>query len=213
MKKEYIKLREMNSAEKRWYIWEYYKVHIGIFIALCIFIGTFIHALLNPRPEEYLYIAWDGVPAASWQLTQLSDALSAITPENETITVTNYTLGDNHATNNALITRFETLLMLGMMDIYITTREGAAITNVGEQKFTRPVDEIRNYMIEINPQIELHDRLYDAETPDYMSISLEGSPLLEQLGIDTSDIFLCVFVNTTRFYEIAKALEVLLSGT
>ncbi|MCL2224838.1 MAG: hypothetical protein FWB96_07720 [Defluviitaleaceae bacterium] len=212
LKTEFAKLRKMTFEEQRWYVWEYYKLHIGAFILLSILIGSFINAQINPRPPEYLYIAWDGVPAQHWQLSELSDKLEVITPENQRVTVTNYTMTDNAGQNNALQARFTTLLFLGDLDIYITTRMGAH--QLVRENFARPVDEVRNYMAEINPQIHatLHERLYAAESADYMAISLEGSPLLESLGIDTSDIFLCVFENTSRFYEIAKALEVLLYG-
>jgi len=212
MKTEIGKLRKMNNEERKWYIWEYYKVHIAILIATVILVGTIIHAWMNPRPAEYLYIAMDGINAENWQISQISTALAEITPENETVTVTNYTVTGNPAVDNALTSRFTALLFVGAMDIYITTRDGA--TMLAEQGYSRAVDEIRTYIAENNPQIHetMHERLFAAETADYMAISLEGSPLLTKAGIDTSDIYLCIFANTTRFYEISKAVEALLDG-
>jgi len=212
MKEEFAKFRAMTFAEMRWYIWEYYKFHIVVLILMIFLVGTFVNARLNPRPAEYLYVAWDGVPVLPWQLDELAVRLAVIAPEGGRVTVSNYTMQDNPGMNTALQSRFIALMYLGEMDIYITTRAGAA--QLSAHGYSRHVNPVREYLAEINPALDLYlqPRLYAAGTDNYMAISLGGSPLFAELGIDCADVYMSVFASSRRNYEIARALEVFLMG-
>jgi len=216
-KEEREKLKKMNFAEKRWYVWEYYKLHILGLLVVFFLVGSIVNSRLNPAPMVYLYIAWAGVPATSIQLNALTAVLHDITynPDAYRIFITNYSRTDNPRRNRDMEARFAAFFLVEEMDIYITTREGAEV--MATQGFIRTVCNVKGYLAEINPQIhaEIESRLLPSqaeyyEYPQFIAISLEGSLLLTQLGIDTSNIYLCVFSNTQRFYEIAKTLEVLL---
>jgi hypothetical protein len=124
-------------------------------------------------------------------------------------------------------TRFSAMLQMGVLDMMITTREGVyASARTG---LLRPVDEVKNYFFENNPQksASLEDRIIFIYSDDMfedgveapmentvfaMAISLHDSPFLQDFGIETEDAYLCVIVNSGRFYAISKALEVLLYG-
>jgi len=211
IKTEWAKLREMNFAEKRWYVWEYYKFQIFGFFVIVFIIGSIINSRLNPRPDEYLYIGWIGISAAPFQLSDLAGELSVIVEDTERqiVVITDYSMTENNQVNRALQTRFMALIQIGAMDAFITTREG--FEGLYEEGFIRHVDEVINYS-----EVVLEERLLainDEEAPpQFYAISIEGSPLLEQLGIESSDAYLCVILNTQRFCAIAKALEVLIYG-
>ncbi|MDR0271870.1 MAG: hypothetical protein LBI27_00935 [Clostridiales bacterium] len=204
---EIKKLREMNFAEKRWYIWEYYKFHIGGLIVLFFIMVSIINSILNPKPDEYLYIAWLNIPAQSWQIEELARGLSVITedPERQAVTITNYSETQDTRINAALETRFNALLLMGAMDVLITTREGVeAVFEIEEDfRFIRSLDEISQIYLTEERALLIEGEIF--------AISLEGSPLLEYYEIDSSDAYLCVIINTERFFEIAKTLEVFLN--
>lgn len=212
------KFRVMNFSEKRWYVWEYYKFHIGGFILAAFLIGSFIHAQLNPRPDDYLYVAWLGVPATIWQLGGLAEGLNSIVedPETQRVLITNYTLAEDHRTNVALQTRFISFLQIGKIDVLITTRAEVEVATA--EGIIRPTDEVTYYLASRN--VEFEERLfavpedpYDPEAASqFMAISLTGTSFLEEYGINTSDVYLAVIVNTQNFYAISRALEMLLYG-
>jgi len=233
-KTEWAKLRVMTFAEKRWYIWEYYKFHIFMIIVGAFFLGTLINSRLNPRPNDYLYIAWLGIPARHAQLTGFVDELTekiAEDPERQVVVFTDYTFSDNFQVNQALQTRFMAMLQMGQLDMFISTREGIeGMIDVGTEDFSyiRTVDEIMEYLEEINPQMHAalieSDRIIPLTFPtedggrelseiEYLvAISLYGSEFLAQHGFDYRDAYLSVVNSSRRFFAIAQALEVLLDG-
>jgi len=214
-KTEWAKLREMSFAEKRWYIWTYYK--IGIFVAaLLIFaVGYFINIrFINPRQSEYLYVIWLGEPVALNTLPELEEQLSVIVndPVREAVFISNFLQTGNPQMDMALQTRFIALLQIGALDIFLTTREG--LDEVAEAGWIRPICELMEAVADIAP--ELYTMLRDEriitayiaenEHASEVAISLTGSPLVDAFGFD--ELYLSVVVNTTRIDSVAKALEV-----
>ncbi|MCL1882353.1 MAG: hypothetical protein FWF81_01185 [Defluviitaleaceae bacterium] len=207
LKKEWEKFRSMTFAEKRWYIWEYYKVHIGILALIVFVIGSFVNTrFINPPPEEYLYIAWVGIPVFEYQLREMSYELSVITdnPERQEVVVSDYTATGNRQMDEAIRIRFMAFLQLGSIDAMITTREGLYAAE-GE-RFIRPAEGVLEYL-EVATE-----RLVSNEYQQIIAISLENSPFFQQFDIEPYDLYLCVIINASRFYEISKALEVILYG-
>lgn len=220
------KLREMTFAEKRWYIWEYYKLHIIGFIIAAVFIGAIINSRINPPPREYLYIAWIGPPVQSHLLFEMADGLIIIVgdPDDTRIVRANsYTATGNPQMDSGLQQRFFAMMISNSIDIILTTRDG--VGDVAAQGFSRPVHEVMEILAGLNP--ELYASIMDSETAfvsalympesedepaeDIMGISLAGSTFIESFGIDTEDLYLMVVVTTVRLEAIAKALEVFLS--
>jgi len=200
------KLRGMTFAEKRWYIWTYYKAHIFALVVLAFLVGGFINRQLNPPTQEFLYVVWLGPIASFGQLIDLADALEIIVedPERQAVFISDFTETEDRRLNANLRERFSFFLQAGDFDMFITTRQGAY--ELAGQRFIRPVDEvvqgmnIEHLLLAIEPEEEM------------LAVSLAGSPLLYELGIEASDIYMCVVVNTRRVERVAKALEVLLYG-
>ncbi|MCL1844070.1 MAG: hypothetical protein FWF79_09675 [Defluviitaleaceae bacterium] len=212
LKKEWAKMSEMSAAEKRWYLWEYYKLHFFAFFSIVFFIGYIINIrFINPPMRDYMYIAWVGEALPHFQLLEIGEQLSVIVedPERQIVSVTDYSFTDNPQVNMALQTRFMGLLQMGALDVFITTREG--VYGFIEEGFIRTVYDVTGFLAENNPQVYNELELFVVE-PYAAAVSLENSPFMQRLGIDTSDLYLCVVVNTERFYEISKALEVLFYG-
>jgi hypothetical protein len=229
-KREHAKLKEMSFAEKRWYIWEYYKLHIIGTIVGVIFFGSLINIWLNPPPDNFVYVAWLGVPASAERLDFLADELSVVIddPENYAITITNYTqIEHSPGYNQAMQTRFFSWLQLGELDVIITTRMG--VNEIAIEGLIRPVNEVVDYWNSRNPRNPLGDRITTLRAEDFVqfdefiqfreddereivAISLAGSPLLERAGIDSELAYLCLVVNSSRPLNITKVLEVLLYG-
>jgi hypothetical protein len=168
--------------------------------------GSFINSRLNPRPETYLYIAWLGVGADYAKIRNLESAFAIITedPEHYEVIVTDYSPSGDWQRDNAMKTRFQAFIMMGEIDAIITSRQGVEEFIEGNM-FLQTVDEVLKFF----PVAE--ERIFLANEK-FFAISLEGSPFLQELEIDAEDNFLCVIVNSNRFYEIAKAVEVLLNG-
>ena len=219
-REEYTKIREMSFAEKKWYIWEYYKIHIFVLAAVVILVGSVINIWLNPGPQDYLYIAWRNVPATEQQLEKLEELLSEIvTDEGSQIRITNYSHSENSQTNMILQTRFSSLFHAGNIDLFITVRDGVP----ENMHFFRQLDEVLGYLERISPRTRnlLEGRLYSPKNfsneeealqdIQYIAISLGGLPALDELGLG-QDIYLGIILNSQNFYAIAKALEVLFYG-
>jgi hypothetical protein len=186
---EWEKLRAMNFAEKRQYIWEYYKIQlillaVGLFVLFQI-IGLFI----NPPPRDYLYIVWIGVPAAHEQLGDLERELLplAANPDRYRVTVSNYTATDDAFMNNALQQRFMAMAQVGGIDAIISTREGMEeMARIG--------------------WIRTHD---DGSA---QKISLEGSPIFAQVQIDSSDAYISIMANMADNDRLERLINLLTAG-
>jgi hypothetical protein len=211
LKNEFAKLKKMSFEEKRWYLWEYYKFQFFVFILVIFLAGSFINSrFINPRPSTYLYIAWIAADANHFQLRDMEKAFGVIVddPERYEVLVTNYTLTGDRQHDSALQTRFVSLIQLGAMDAIITTRHEVEGLIYSDNILIRTVDDVLEFL----PDPSAHENRFVSAQEQFWAVSLEGSPFLEELGICSNDVFLCVIVNTKRFYEIAKALEVLIYG-
>ena len=215
IRKEQEKFRQMTFAEKRWYIWEYYKLHIiGVSIVLFM-IGYIIHGRFNPPLQDYMYIAWLDVPASHIQLERLASGLITVVedPERQHVIITNYSAVQDPQFNMALQARFMAYLRVGAIDVFVIPRQGVYELNI--EGFIRPFDEVAAYLSNSEIYDIFNNRLvpleFDGEIRN-MAVSLTGSPFLEEFGIVDDDIYLSIVANTERLSVIARALEVLLYG-
>ena len=217
---EWAKLREMSFRDKRQYIWEYYKTHIIAFAVVVFLLGSFINIwFINPQKNEYLHFAWLYPAMPGGQLERLGQSLSVIVndPDREEVIVFPYVTTDNHEFNMAVQTRFFALIQVGAIDAFFVFR--SEIEHLASEHFIRPVTEVMEQVAILNPQLyrELADRVLTTTfkledgpyITDAMAICLSNAPLLEYVGIDTSELHLAVLGNAGRFYELAKALELM----
>ena len=200
---EWAKLKQMNFAEKRWYIWQYYKLH---FFGL-IFFGYIAFSLIGvwmSNEQEYLYIAWVGNPVDTHQLYELGNALQVIAPNDEIIVINNYSATEDPTENMAIQTRFMGLMLLNAIDLFLMPRE--AVYESAYEGLIIPITSVMYQLKQTNPQLHLNLLEINGENK---ALSLENSGLLNRLEIDCSNLYLAVIVGTDKDYEIAKALEVL----
>ena len=199
---EWAKLKEMTFAEKRWYIWEYYKLHIFIGVMVLIIAGSIINNILNPPKQDYLYIAWQADAVPTDMLESLGERLSVIVddPDNYAVTVRMYTLTDDPQMNMALVTRFHAMLSLGELHILLKTEPD--VYEFAVMGITTPLDEVLTIIQDTNPALYgmIYERLITITfTPDWdeegepvtetMGIHMGGSPLLAELGFISDDIY------------------------
>jgi hypothetical protein len=206
LKVEWAKLRKMSFAEKRWYLWEYYKIHFFAFVIAVFLAGSFINSrFINPRPKTYLYIACIGIDTNYLQIREMEKAFAVIVeePERYEVYVTDYTLTGERQYDNALQTRFVSMIQLGEIDAIITSRHELEALISAETLIIRKIDS--------GIFARYQDRFTESDGSVW-AISLEGSSFFENLGIRTDDVYLCIVVNTKRLHGTVNALEVLVYG-
>ena len=223
--REIGKLKEMTFAEQRWYIWEYYKLHI-IAIGTVLFIGGSLINIwfINPPKQDYLYIPWEAVHIHMDTLDALGERLGVVVPDPERyrVAVRSYVItGEDPQITQALSTRFYALLTTGGLHATITTSIG--IQANADFGLTRSTAEVMAIVHDTNPALYevLTQRLMvvtyigqdsygnDIEITDSMGISISGAPLLMELGITMDDLYLGVITNSLQFEGIARALAVM----
>lgn len=219
---EMAKLRKMNFTDKRQYIWEYYKLHLGLIALLSFLFGSMIWTtFIRPPMRDYIYIAWQASPQSMDQLDRLAARINPIITDEERkaryqVSVRSYYLTGEVQMDQALVTRFHALVMVG--DIHALVIPGNEVIAHLEFGTVKP---IRTLLSELQLQCEathalILDRILELEfTPpipgadnetDYVAISLANAPLLVELGIESEGIYLCMISTATTYYELAKAL-------
>jgi len=216
-KSERAKMREMSFVEKRWYIWEYYKLHLVAVIFVIGLIGYFInHVFINPPQRDYLYIAWVGPLVYQGSLNEIGENLGVIVndPYRERVLVTSYAFTDNPQMDSALQQRFFAMIQTGAIDLFLTPQQGAQ--ELAEGELSRPMHEVMEYVAAISPALyqQISNRLltitFEIEGhthTDVMAVSLANTPFFEYLGLNANELYLAVVMNTQNFDRIAKALE------
>ncbi|MCL2405867.1 MAG: hypothetical protein FWC92_10035 [Defluviitaleaceae bacterium] len=218
---ERAKLKEMTFAEKRWYIWEYYKLHILFtVIGIAIVIGFINVWIINPPKREHLYIAWLAGSVHEDRLEELSQSLNVLVHEQDQhryqVSVRSYVLSDNHQLNRAISTRFHALLAVGDIHAVIATSEG--IQENADFGVIRPPVDLLALIRESNPPLYdiVSQRLLsvtfvldEEDVTSTMAISLSDSRLLEGMGFTTDGLYMGVISNSLHINEIAQALAVI----
>jgi hypothetical protein len=193
IRSELAKLKPMTFNEKRLYIWEYYKLHMLVLIIAVVLIGGLLNTFVfNPPREHYLYIAWMGPPIIQDDLTALAQRLDPLVDniERQRITVNSYAVMPGELVSGVRQQQLAAMVQTASIDLVIITRNG--VRELIDMGWIRPISELPG-----NP----------------MSVSLRGSPLFEELGICTEDLFVTVMINTRNSHRIMGALDKLTNGT
>jgi len=219
---EIDKLKKMNFTDKRQYIWEYYKLHLFLIGISLLFIGYLINIwFINPPKRDYVYIAWQAHAVHHEHLTALGERLSVIVEDTERYRVSfnSYVLVGDPQMDQALITRFFAMLQVGEVHAIITARDEIAASASGG--FLGPIYPVLDALAELNSDVHNYvlERVatftYSPEGEEAVThalgINLDGAPLLEELGFFTNDVYLCLIINSSHYYELAKVLVELFS--
>lgn len=93
------KLREMNFQGKAAYIWEYYKIHIIVLVAVLALITYFIYGLLHPAASTQFYAAFVNNPINENVLEEYKTDFSGrleLNPKKEAVLFnTNFVFGED----------------------------------------------------------------------------------------------------------------------
>ena len=220
---EWAKLSQMSFAEKRQYIWDYYKLHIIAFIIMAFLIGSLINTLIfNPPMQDYLYFVWIGPPVSSFVLDDFAKELNVIVenPDRYAVRATNHSLaGLDPQMRMGLQTRFVAQMQQRGLDLFILTKDELyGYSSIG---FILPIMNFLEELEEISPAVFgiLKDRLveitfYQEEhglfITAYRAANMRGIPFFDKFDIRTDDLYMAVVINAERFERAARALEVIL---
>ncbi|MDE6621393.1 MAG: hypothetical protein K2K74_13080 [Lachnospiraceae bacterium] len=188
------KLKKMTPADRRWYIWNYYRIPILIGLVILFFLYQAGGAFLRSRQDCMLYCAFiDQSFAGEAQLDRLKDDFYA--RENfsgrQVITFdTSINLSDDLYSDASLIV-FQSLTGTDTVDIVITKQ------SVMEQYHNQNV--FLNLQDFLPPQqfAQLEDDFYyDPETSSPIGIYLKNSDLPSAYGLDEDSILgICTLEN------------------
>ena len=209
------KMKDMSFNEKRQYIWEYYKLHILISLVLLYLIGSLINTfVINPPKDNFLYIAWTAGHITASQMEHIEDALSPLVPNpnREQISMSSYTLGTDPEMNMGLRMRMAALVTIAGIDLFILPF--AEITDFLEQQqfFWLTVEDLLPYATEISETLanEMLSRgVHIPAAEGLTAMSLAGSTVLEEVGINTSDVYVAILGNAQNLEAVSAALEIL----
>jgi len=216
---EIKKLREMTFKKKIEYIWDYYKLHIIITVAILLVIGGVINALVfNPSPRTVLFISWNTGVILDEQLTELSEALKErIIDEksNETVAVASLLFVENDPMiTMANTNRLVAMLAEGIIDVFIL--DANQLSEYTYNEFIQPVEsllaEVKSMDSEAYNRIEektVYAPFKSGEnkiTERLMGINISGSSLIPNAYFYGEELFFCISDNSANTENIARAL-------
>ncbi|MCL2373383.1 MAG: hypothetical protein FWC78_08290 [Defluviitaleaceae bacterium] len=217
LRAEWAKLRVMTLEEKWQYFWEYYKMQFLIIVgSVAIVIGLINVWFINPARSEYFHVAWLGDLLYEEQINELAYRLEVIVedPSRQQIVVTSYTATYDARVNASLQVRFVANMTMGSIDVFLTSARG--VYEIAGQGFIRPVHDLVAALPDWLLFLADEDRLLEFSyyhggeyTFDVMGLSVAGSPLLAELGIDCNDLYIALVVNSERVPQAVQALEVM----
>jgi|GEM_PF-583387 len=224
IKGEFAKLKVMNFTDKRQYIWEYYRLQLLILAIIIIIAGFTVHSVLNPRPRDFVYVAWLTEGTNHEMLQRLSTNLTASVPDPERymVSIFSYAPSPDPQVTMALQQRFFAMMQTGDLDIFIYPRQGAV--EAALEGMIRPMTTVLAYLNDSNPALyaQIQDRLMVTDfsrmgteivVEDVMAISLRGAQAFIDAGINTADLYLSVAFPSNREANIATVLEYILRNT
>lgn len=204
-KQELAKLKPMTPSEKREYIWEYYKLHIGLVGILLFLVGSLLNTwVFNPPKQDYLYIAWVSQHVPGDQLSALSQALSVLVsdPGRERVTVTSYVHGPNPEMNMAMTLRRSSMIATQGIDLFIGTAEDFL-----EDHALGWLATLKTMPVPTKPHET--DRLYSPEGT-VIGLPLANTALLTEIGIPAEELYVGIVSNTQRNHRAYRALALIL---
>ena len=217
---EAAKLREMNFTDKRQYIWEYYKLQIIAGVIILIIIGGLINTwFINPPKNNYLYITWQAGHLPSDILDSIAERLNIIVENTDRyqVSVRSYVFTGDPQMDQGLVVRLQALLSIG--DVHVTIMDRQELETNLNRGMIRPVDDLISEARNSNPalaellyeKVEMFNIQYEDDTIVYeaMAINLQDAPLFTELEIITENLYLGIFVTSTRISETLKALAVI----
>jgi hypothetical protein len=216
LKKEIAKIWAMSFREKRWYIWEYYKLQIVGGAILLFVVGGLINTwFINPPRKEYLTLGWvDGFETEE-HMTALSELLTQrLVPdtEKEYVLLTSFfTIGDP-AYDQASSEKLMVMTATGTLDLLLLRKESAEA--MLESGLILPIDDVLARACELSPLLAdaTAKRLRYSEADNrLLGIQADDCPLFTALDFlpQEEELYLCRVSTTKKIEPAAQALAMM----
>jgi len=215
---ELDKLKQMNFKEKREYLWEYYRIHLFITLAVLLFTYAVIDAVvLNPYIPPYLgvavygpFVSQDFVDETQQQLTDAIMPEEIRLAQTEKIYVTNFFFDEAQGSsmNVAMSERFAAMCMTNEIDIIIASKDDTI--TFAENEFLLDLSTV----VGINYEGQEDKKLYqtnEAGVSYLAAIALDKSRLFANEFIGETEFYISVIISTLKQEQAARAINFILS--
>ena len=222
LKTEWAKLEQMDFAEKRQYIWEYYKLHMLGLLAAAFIAGSLLNVwIFNPPKQEYIYFAWIGPLITQQTLDDFAEELDVIVEDTTRYVVraSSYNMdGMDPQMVMALQTRFFAQMQTRSLDVFVLNMYELLEFSAGGfilpiRDFVYLTEEMHPAVYELIMERSVELTFYmdgqDFPTTEQMAVDLTGVAFFEKFGVRTENLFFAIVINGERFERVAKALEVI----
>lgn len=183
---------------KAWwsYFWEYYKIHTISIAVAAVAVGTSLYQCATKTEYDLTlsYVGNQSIGEESQQIISqnLSSSLDEITGNDQIdILYMNYTIdpgddvvGADAEYNYAMQVKFTAELQIGVSDVYIMSAENAKKDSVYSDCF---ID-----VSELSDKHYSEDEVLKDENGKIYAVSLKNSRILNDSGVDTSELYLVV---------------------
>ena len=219
LRAEWNKIQSMKGAEKREYIWGYYKFHILGTLVVFFMVGSIINdTIINPPPDPVITIAWMGLGTEE-HFSALRERLYPVlvqNPSRETVHITSFFVSEDPQHAMAQNQRLSAMVTAQIIDLAIGPYNPSEEL---EDDRIRPATigmapawmfgEFRPTLAQLG--IDAEGMVFYEDDGDEIgfAIPVSSAPLFQELNINIHDYYIAMIVNTQRHDEIIKVLEVL----
>ena len=212
---ELAKLKPMDAAQKREYIWEYYKIHFFVFVFILVFTLAILDVLVfNPQKTTFLGVAIFGPYVDPEICLDIEKRLeTALMPEiyadNSKINVTNFYVDDQQGQMYyASLEKFVAMIQAGEIDIFIASFDslqqytaGDFLHDLSALDIDYPTDRMLYFDInhddEIIKRLPLAAPLIDSDFFDYDHFASEH-------------LYIGIIINAPRIDTAAEMINLVL---
>jgi len=214
-KDEIAKLKSLTFKEKLDHIWEYYKIPIVALVMVLALLGYIINAIVNPRPEIELFVAWNSDLALTESLDNLSEMLVErleFNPAEQDIIVSWFPVDSaDPQMQMATIQRMMAMLTVGGIDLFVLGEE--QLHRHANNGIVTPLEEVLGAIRAMSPiayeliserTVEItYEDFYGNTVENIMAIDISGTPMLRDIGFGELEFLISFAVNAT-FADHAK---------
>ncbi len=163
-KTEKEKLKEMSFQNKVGYLWEYYRFHALIGIAVIALFAYIIHTIITPKIETQLYIAMVNNPISKTNIEELQVDLAELLqldPEKENVVInTNFYFDGN--LDYEMNMRQVLVTYIASQDVDVIIAPESEFYSYAHNSFLYPLSDL----LPTDIYSSLTDQFYLAETAD-----------------------------------------------
>ena len=214
-KAEIKKMRAMEFRVLREYIWDYYKLHIIAGLIIAILVGNFLNdTIINPPARPVLTIAWMGPPLIEDASDAFSRSLSDLLedPAREAVNIANFTPIGDMQFDIANSQRFAAMTAAREIDLIIAPYYYFEPDELGDGGHMMGIAGIFSFM-DIKPLFPVNSNTELLTLTNEDGSEINFAPVseffLNEFGLNFSNLYLGVTINTRRLENVTRALEII----